>query len=142
VQEALAEAAQLDQYLRERPLPFRARTTDGGQTWKFVAWIGDEPAGYAIMPSTVRLGAGELLTAIRRREGPKARIETYRSPDDGATWKPDTVPAPDLGEGNPASMIRLADGTVCLAYGCRVSPFGIRARLSKDDGHTWVADAR
>jgi predicted neuraminidase len=117
--------------------PLCVRTTDGGRTWEFVSWIGDEPTGYAIMPSTVRLGATELLTAIRRRDGPKAWIETYRSVDDARIWKKDTVPAPDLGDGNPASMIRLADGRVCLTYGCRAAPYGIRARLSRDGGRTW-----
>jgi hypothetical protein len=117
--------------------PMCVRTTDGGRTWKFVSWIGPEPSGYAIMPSTVRLGAKELLTAIRRREGGKSWIETWRSPDDGTTWKRDTVPAPDLGEGNPASIIRLADGRVCLTYGHRAVPYSIRARLSGDGGRTW-----
>ena len=46
-------------------------------------------------------------------------IETYRSRDDGQSWTLDTVPAPDLGEGNPASLIRLADGRLCLTYGHR-----------------------
>jgi hypothetical protein len=117
--------------------PLCVRTTDGGRTWKFVSWIGGEPKGYAIMPSTVRLGGKEWLTAVRRREGPKAWIETYRSLDDGGSWRPDTVPAPDLGEGNPPSMIRLADGRVCLTYGRRAAPYGIRARLSPDGGRTW-----
>jgi hypothetical protein len=43
----------------------------------------------------------------------------------------------DTGEGNPASLIRLRDGRVCLTYGHRAEPFGIRARLSQDDGRTW-----
>ena len=34
-------------------------------------------------------------------------------------------------------MIRLADGRVCLTYGCRAAPYGIRARLSADGGKTW-----
>ena len=89
------------------------------------------------MPSTVRLGPKELLTAIRRREGPKAWIETYRSADDGKSWKRDTVPAADLGTGNPASMILLRDGRVCLTYGVRATPYSIRARLSADGGRTW-----
>ena len=59
--------------------PFCARTRDGGRNWKFVSWITPQPRGFAIMPSTVRLGADELLTAIRRREGPWRWIETYRS---------------------------------------------------------------
>jgi hypothetical protein len=117
--------------------PLCVRTTDGGRIWQFVAWIADEPKGYSIMPSTVRLGENELLTAIRRREDPKKWLETYRSLDNGRTWKLDTVPAPDLGEGNPASMIRLADGRVCLTYGHRAAPFAIRARLSSDGGRTW-----
>jgi hypothetical protein len=117
--------------------PLCVRTTDGGRTWQFVGWIGDEPTGYAIMPATVRLGPTELLTAIRRRDDPKAWLETYRSRDDGKTWKLDTVPAPDLGTGNPASMIRLKDGRICLTYGRRAAPFSMRARLSSYGGRTW-----
>ena len=58
--------------------PFCARTADGGRTWEFVGWIGDEPAGYAIMPSTVRLGPDRLLTAVRCREGEKSWIDWMR----------------------------------------------------------------
>jgi predicted neuraminidase len=117
--------------------PLCVRTTDGGRTWEFVAWIGAEPKGYAIMPSTVRLGRAELLSAIRCRDGPRSWIETYRSLDDAKSWKPDAVPAPDLGEGNPPSLIRLADGRLCLTYGFRAAPYGVRARLSRDGGRTW-----
>lgn len=117
--------------------PFCVRTQDGGKTWKFVSWISEEPKGYAIMPSTVRLGKQELLTAIRRRDESRAWIETYRSLDDGQTWKLDTIPAPALGTGNPASMILLRDGRVCLTYGQRAAPYSIRARLSSDGGRTW-----
>lgn len=117
--------------------PLCVRTTDGGKTWNFVSWIADEPPGYAIMPATVRLGPGELLTAIRYHDDSKAWLDTFRSHDDGRTWKYDTRPAPDLGEGNPASMIRLADGRICLTYGYRLKPYGMRARLSADGGHTW-----
>jgi hypothetical protein len=55
--------------------PLCVRTLDGGRTWNFLSWIGPEPAGYAIMPSTVRLGPAELLSAIRRREGGKSWID-------------------------------------------------------------------
>ena len=34
-------------------------------------------------------------------------------------------------------MMQLADGRVCLTYGYRAAPFGIRARLSADGGRTW-----
>jgi hypothetical protein len=120
--------------------PMCARTTDGGKTWRFVSWIGTEPKGYAIMPSTVQIGEArgvELLTAIRCREGAKSWIETYRSSDGGGSWSFDGTPAPDTGEGNPPSMIRLKDGRLCLTYGYRARPFGIRARLSVDGGRTW-----
>lgn len=117
--------------------PFCASTMDGGRTWKFISWIGSEPKGYAIMPSTVRLGTRELLTAIRCREGDKSWIETHRSLDNGERWQKDAVAVPDTGEGNPPSMIRLNDGRVCLTYGVRAAPFGIRARISSDGGRTW-----
>jgi hypothetical protein len=34
-------------------------------------------------------------------------------------------------------MIVLQDGRVCLTYGYRAAPFGIRACLSEDGGKTW-----
>src|SRR5262249_2054530 len=77
------------------------RTRDGGQTWQLVGWIGDEPRGYAIMPSTVRLGPHQLLSAVRRHEGTKNWIDTYRSRDKGVHWQLDGTPVPDTGEGNP-----------------------------------------
>lgn len=50
--------------------PFCARTRDGGLTWQLVSYIGPEPGGFAIMPATVALPGGTLVTAIRRRERP------------------------------------------------------------------------
>jgi hypothetical protein len=67
----------------EEGRPLCARTTDGGKSWQFVAWIADEPQGYAIMPSTVRLSATELLSAIRCRFRDRSWIDTYRSLDLG-----------------------------------------------------------
>ena len=92
------------------------------------------------MPSTVRLGKDELLSAIRCREGDKNWIDTYRSLDGGTSWKLDTTAVPDTGEGNPPSLICLADGRICLTYGYRATPFGIRARLSSDGGKTWAPE--
>jgi hypothetical protein len=117
--------------------PLCAKTADGGKSWQFVAWIADEPSGYAIMPATVRLSASELLSAIRCHDGARNWIDTYRSLDLGKSWKRDQTPVPDLGEGNPPSLIRLKDDRICLTYGYRAEPFGIRARLSSDGGRTW-----
>ena len=123
---------------RREGRPFCARTTDGGRTWKFVSFIGPEPPGFAIMPSTVRLGAEELLTAVRVHEGAKNWIAQYRSLDNGATWRAEG-PIADTGAfgGNPPMLFHLRDGRLCLTYGYRAQPYSIRARLSRDSGKTW-----
>ena len=84
--------------------PFCRRTTDGGLTWRFLSFIGPEPAGYAIMPSTVRLSPTDLVTTIRRRDPPRSWIDAYASHDDGQTWSFLSTPEPDTGEGNPPSL--------------------------------------
>jgi hypothetical protein len=117
--------------------PFAARTTDGGLTWMFLGFIGPEPSGYAIMPSTVRLGPADLLTTVRRKDGDTSWIDAYASRDDGRTWWYLATPDPDTGEGNPPSLPRLPDGRLCLTYGRRAPPFRILARLSADGGKTW-----
>jgi BNR repeat-like domain len=117
--------------------PFCARTNDGGLTWHFVSFIGPEPTGYAIMPSTVRLSPTHLVTTIRRLDAPKSWIDAFASHDDGQTWTFLSRPEPDTGEGNPPSLLTLADGRLCLTYGVRAKPYGIRARFSADQGQTW-----
>jgi hypothetical protein len=106
--------------------------------WEFVSWIGPEPKGYAIMPSTVRLSPTSLLTAIRRKEEGRGWIELYRSETNGGSWDYEGRCIPSTGAGsNPPSMLRLRDGRLCITYGYRGEPFGIRARISNDAGKTW-----
>ena len=125
------------------------RTVDGGKTWKFVSFIGPEPKGYSIMPSTARLSPRQLVTTVRRLEERtdgggvddtakrKSWIEAWKSTDDGQSWSFLNEPVPDTGEGNPPALIRLADGRLCLTYGIRAKPFGMFARLSGDGGKSW-----
>jgi len=51
---------------------FCARTTDGGRTLAFLSWIGPEPAGYTIMPASVRPTPSCILVAVRCQEGRSA----------------------------------------------------------------------
>ncbi len=123
---------------------FCARTTDGGKTFPFLAWIGPEPAGFHIMPASVRLTASRFLVAVRCCGDPGNFvasghwIDAYASDDDGTTWYYANRPVPDTGSGgNPPTLTQLHDGRLCLTYGFRAEPFGIRARISPDRGATW-----
>ena len=125
--------------------PFVAQTRDGAKTWEFVSWIGAEPGigEYAIMPTTVRLSPTELYTYIRcrgREAGKKTfRIEPYRSLDNGRSWQLESANSID-NSGNPAHLVPLKDGRLALTYGTRHKPYGIRARISDDQGRTWTSD--
>ena len=116
--------------------PFCARTTDGGLHWKLVSLIGPDPKGFAIMPSTLRLAQGGLLTAIRHGGDDPSVIDVYRSDDGGQHWTGLGDATPDIG-GNPPSLVRLQDGRICLTYGYRRKPCGARARITADEGRTW-----
>jgi len=122
--------------------PLCARTTDGGLSWKFVSWIGEEPEGLAIMPSTIRLSKEELLTTMRCKDGSKDWIDAYSSNDNGTVWQFLSRPVHSTGGmgGNPPSLIHLKDGRLALTYGYRGRPYGIRARLSHDRGKTWSSE--
>ncbi|MSU48066.1 MAG: hypothetical protein EXS37_03085 [Opitutus sp.] len=119
--------------------PFCARTTDGGLTWKLVLRIGPEPAGFAIMPSSLRLKNGVILTTVRRTDPGDSFIEAWRSPDQGAHWDSTGKAAVNLG-GGPPSLVQLPDGRVALTYGFRAKPHGARARISADGGYTWGSE--
>ncbi len=118
---------------------FCARTTDGGKTFKFLSWITGEPLSVrSVMPTTVRTGPGQLVSVLRRREGDTCWIDAYGSDNDGLSWKfLSKVSEMPGNNGNPPSMARLPDGRLCVAYGSREKPLGIRARVSRDNGKTW-----
>ena len=119
--------------------PAALRTTDGGLTWTRRSYIGPEPAGFAIMPSTFALDDESWLATIRVKEATGSWIDAWRSVDRGGSWQPAGRAVPDAGgtSGNPPHLIRLRDGRLCLTYGYRSPPYGIRARLSADGGRTW-----
>jgi hypothetical protein len=116
---------------------FCALTTDGGLTWKLQGYIGNEPpkGGFAIMPSSVRTKGGALLTTLRRGK-PEYNIELWRSDDLGTSWSKVSDVTGNIG-GNPPATVLLPDGRLCVTYGHRRKPFGIRARISSDEGLTW-----
>lgn len=117
------------------------RTTDGGLHWELVSWLGDEPEGFKIMPSTVKLYESEFYTVVRARNVNPDRnyLKAYRSLDNGKTWEEENEPVYDTGHnGSPPSLVQLKDGRLALAYAYR-SQYGSRIclRLSSDEGETW-----
>jgi hypothetical protein len=123
--------------------PFCARTRTGGKYWNLFAWIGPQPpSGYSIMPSSVRMPNGDFLVALRRRDNVPAQhnfIELCLSQDGGLNWQwlANPVKQNGLHSGNPPSMIRLADGRLCINYANRDKPHTIRVVFSTDNGTTW-----
>ena len=120
---------------------FCVGTSDGGGTFSPPSWIKAESEDQIIMPSSVQLDDGRILTAVRVHGAvrpPRFWIDLYCSDDDGVSWELLSQPVPSAGRaGNPPSMVRLQDGRLCLTYGYRDEPYGIRAVLSRDDGRTW-----
>ncbi len=127
---------------------FVARTRDGGKTFEFVSWINDQPqAVRGVMPSTVRVSPTELVSVLRRRydieqksENQICWLDAFGSGDNGASWQQlARVAYTDLGgrNGNPPSLVGLKDGRLIVTYGFRGIPYGIRAKISSDNGKTW-----
>ena len=124
---------------------FCARTGDGGKTFDFLSWITSEPLSIrSFVPSSIRCSETQLISAVRRRldEDNKQQnwISVYLSNDNGESWEFLSKVA-DTGRGkyngNPPSMVRLTDGRICVTYGYRATPYGIRAKLSENNGKTW-----
>ena len=128
---------------------FCVRTTDGGKTINFLSWMTHDTSVRSVMPSTVRISENQLVSAMRRKKTFQRSdrpditqnwIDIYVSNDNGQSWKfLSKVADTDKGRrnGNPPSMVRLKDGRLCVTYGYRSLPYGIRAKLSEDNGKTW-----
>ncbi len=127
---------------------FCIRLQDGGKNAEFLSWMTGEPLTVrSVMPSTVRVSETELVSVLRRRIDLNTEfrndvnwVDAYGSSDNGRFWKflsrvayTDTT----LHNGNPPSMVRLPNGRLAVTYGYRGVPYGIRARLSDDNGKSW-----
>ncbi len=115
---------------------FCARTTDGGLHWKFVSWIGEEPAGFSIMPSSVRISASEIVTATRIKEDQNTsridgrlaitygvrtapfRICARLSSDRGRTWCGEIVLRSDAAawDNGYTRSVQRPDGKIVTVY--------------------------
>jgi len=123
---------------------FCAWTGDGGRTFERRGWVGEEPAGWTIMPASMRLADGLVISALRCAgldTGLETRphwIDLYVSEDKGHSWQLLSRPVPDTGPGgNPPAMVRLPDHRLVLCFGYRAEPAGLRYVVSDDEGRTW-----
>ena len=71
---------------------------------RILSWINEFPEGYDIMPSSIQLKNGNILTAIRSK-GSKLEncwIDLFISKDNGLSWKYLSRPVDSTGKGgNP-----------------------------------------
>ncbi len=132
------------------------RTDDGGKTFQFVSWIGDDIAGdyqrertkrgeivdggeevFSIMPSAVRIG-DRFVVSLRQRVGRMKWTDIYASVDGCRTWQ--KLSRLESGSSNPAALVALGDEKIAAIYGNRrggKTPLGVSAKLSEDGGRTW-----
>src|SRR5690606_6805639 len=125
---------------------------EGGAYWTFMSYItpnADDGAadndrslplrfsGHRYFyPRPILLPDGRILCSVRCQRDPTSVFwtEVFESADGGRTW---SFLSRVNDWGAPGDLVRMADGRIACVYGYRMPPFGIRARVSEDDGATW-----
>jgi hypothetical protein len=123
---------------------FCAETNDSGRTFTLKSFIASDPEGYAIMPSSVGFADGTILTIVRHGKSDlePGWLEAYASKDDGSLWRKLGIAVENTGRGgNPPSLVLMRDDSVALIYGVRERPYGLRIKISEDQGITWSHEA-
>ena len=135
---------------KRRPAVFRA--TEGGGAWAFMSYITpevDDGAGWAdqtlpirfsphryFYPRGIWLPSGRILCSLRGQRDPTSVFwtEIFASDDGGRSW---VFHSRVNDWGAPGDLTRMADGRIACVYGCRMPPYGLRCRISEDEGATW-----
>jgi hypothetical protein len=115
-------------------------TQDGARSFREIGAPVQDPDNYAIMPASVQLSDGTILSVIRRGRGvdDPGWLDAYSSMDGGCIWRRIGTVVESTGRGgNPPSLTLLPDGRLYLVYGVRARPYGIRLKTSSDAGRTW-----
>lgn len=120
---------------------FVARTSDGGRSFSFVSWLVEWSDPYrAVMAAPVRLSPARIVAALRRKSQTNNWIDCVGSLDNGRSWAHlSRVADTERGNehnGNPPSLVAMADGRLCCVYGDR-SACRMLARVSGDGGASW-----
>ena len=114
-------------------------SSDAGLSWNYLSSIIAESPDRRFVKryyaSPVLLEDGRILAAMRCQVTARAAWpEVFESGDGGRSWR---FVSRVNDWGGPTELMLLADGRLLAVYGYRVPPYGIRARLSEDDGATW-----
>ena len=139
-----------DEGRRRRPAVYAS--VNGGALWTFVSFITPlEDDGAAdndqslplrfsahrwFYPRAILLPSGKILCSLRCQRDPTSVFwtELFESEDGGRTWR---FLSRVNDWGAPGDIVRMSDGRIACVYGYRLPPFGIRARISQDEGRTW-----
>jgi len=135
---------------KRRPVVYAS--VDGGAGWAFLsAMTPEDDDGSAIAdrsvglrfaahryfyPRGIVLPDGRILASIRCQRDPTSVLwtEIFASDDGGRTW---AFRSRVNDWGAPGDLCRMRDGRIACVYGYRMPPFGVRVRISEDDGRTW-----
>jgi hypothetical protein len=135
---------------KRRPVVYGS--VDGGASWTFMAVItpnADDGAADSNRDVGLRFGAhryfyprgimlpnGRIIASVRCQRDPTSLLwtEVFCSDDGGRTWG---FLSRVNDWGAPGDLARMRDGRIACVYGYRLPPFGLRARMSEDEGKTW-----
>ncbi|TBL79582.1 exo-alpha-sialidase [Paenibacillus thalictri] len=108
---------------------------DGGVNWTLLSYMPASGEYRVICPSPVMLADGTIVVAVRCKSSMEgAWSEVYVSEDGGFTWR---LRSRINEHGDTVHLTLLQDGRLLAVYGYRIPPFGIRAKISEDEGRTW-----
>ncbi len=114
-------------------------SSDFGLSWNYLSSISAESPDRRFVKryyaSPVLLRDGRILAALRCQINARsAWPEVFESQDGGRSWQ---FISRVNDWGGPTDLTLLEDGRLLAVFGYRVPPYGIRARISEDDGLTW-----
>ncbi|WP_276356250.1 sialidase family protein [Cohnella caldifontis] len=117
----------------DRPVVFAS--FDDGRNWSLVSMMPNAQEYRMICPSPVILKDGTILVAVRVKPAMTAAWdELFASDDGGLTWR---FVSRINDHGDTVHLTLQEDGRLFAVYGYRRPSFGIRARVSEDNGLTW-----